>query len=435
MRRGWIVAAGALGFALLGAGAALGVARVRPAGEPPLPTARVQRGDLTVRTWTTGELRAARSIVVTAPQVGGALRIVEIVHAGQPVRKGDVIVRFDAGEQEHARDQARMDLEQAEQELTKLRADAEVQAAADDVALLKARFAVRRAELDVGANEIRGAIEAKKIELTLEEAKRGLEQLEQDVTSRGGASRAALAVAEEKRTKARLSMQAAERNIEAMTIASPVDGLASVRENQDAAGGFFFTGMTLPEYRPGDTVSAGRLLGQVLELGRMEILAKVTESDRANLSPGLDADVRVHALSRRAFRARIRTVAGLAARRVFENDAIRRFDVVFDLDGDDPSLKPGASVDVIVTASVVRDALYIPRQAVFEKNGRPVTYVRAAAGGFEPRDAKIRLRTDSHAVIEHLDAGAEVALVDPDQPAAGDVPPASAGPAMGARIK
>ena len=58
-----------------------------------------------------------------------------------------------------------------------------------------------------------------------------------------------------------------------------------MRENRDAAGGFFFSGMTLPPYRVGDTVNPGAQVIDVFDISGMEVRALVNEQDRANVEP------------------------------------------------------------------------------------------------------------------------------------------------------
>ncbi len=191
--------------------AALLAARLLGGTGGEVPTVRVARGDLDLSVHTTGELRSARSAMVAAPAVAGTLQIVRLAPSGAAVKAGDLVVEFDPSEQEFSVDQSRSELEQAEQELVRSRAEAEVQAAEDQVALLKARFAVRRAQLDLAARDLLGAIEVRKNELTLEESERRLAQLEEDLKSKATSRRAAVAVLEAKRDKARLALAAARQ--------------------------------------------------------------------------------------------------------------------------------------------------------------------------------------------------------------------------------
>ena len=150
-----------------------------------IPFAEVKHGELDMKVYTNGELRANNSMMLAAPPIGGgSLQITHLLHTGTLVKKGDVVIEFDPSEQHFKLDQNRSELLQAEQDIIKAKADAAVEAAQDKVALLKARFDVRRAELDVQKNELVSSIDARKNDLALEQAKRVLAELEQDVKSR-----------------------------------------------------------------------------------------------------------------------------------------------------------------------------------------------------------------------------------------------------------
>jgi multidrug resistance efflux pump len=362
------------------------------------------------------------------------LRIVEMVTTGQAVKSGDVVMEFDPADHQFALDQAKTEVAEADQEITKLKADAAAQAAQDEVSLLTARFAVRRAELDTSGNEFIGAIQAQKNLLTLDEAKRALAQLEEDVKSRSATQAASLAVVQEKRNKATLAMQRAQQVIESLVLRATIDGVVLVKENRDAMGGMMIWGMAMPEYREGDTVWPGRAVVDVIESGRMEIRAKVDENDRANLTSGQEAVVRIDSLPGEEFKARVGALSGLANRAsMFEMASItRQFDVTLQFEKPDPRMKGGASVWMTLEGKEIPDALTVPRQAVFQKNGKTHVFVKTGER-FEEREVRVVQRTESRAALEGLAEGTEVALIDPDavrpgSPASTSPLPAAGGP-------
>jgi multidrug resistance efflux pump len=406
------------------------VATSWPAERDQVPTASVVRGSVKLDVYATGELRAAQSVNVTAPPVGGTLRLVRLADTGASVKRGDVVLEFDPADQDYELEQSRSELAQAEQEIVKMRADNEVQTAQDQVDLLTARFDVRRAELDAAAGEeLIGSIEAHKRQLALEEARRRLAQLEEDVKSRAETSRASLAVVEEKRTKARLATERAQQVIDSLTVKAPLDGLVVIRENRDASGGFFFSGMTLPEYHAGDTVFPGRPILDVFNAAQLEIRAKVDEQERANVNPGQLAEVRADALPGRTLSATVANLSGLASRGNFFFDMCgpaRQFDATLRFSRSDIALKAGTSVQLVVAGNEISNVLHVPRQALFEKRGKPVVYVKNG-NRFEPRTVTITHRTESRVVLEGVREGDIVALVNPEE----DKKPAASLAAMG----
>ena len=419
---------------------AAAVAAVVPAAHQPaaggrggVPSSRVTRGTLKLDVYANGELRASRVASLMAPPAGGALRLVRMTDTGAAVRTGDVVMEFDPASQQFALEQAKSTLAEAGQEIIKMRADVDLRAAQDRMDLLAARFDVRRAELDARADEtIIPAIERKKRLLALEEAKRRLAQLEEDVQSRTATSRAALAVVEERRTKATLAAQRAQQIIDSLVVRTPIDGLVIARENRDGTN-MFYSGMTLPLYRTGDLVMSGRLVLEVHASDAMEVRIKVNEQDRANVTEGQTVSVVADALPGRPYPGRVSSLAGTAARgNFFDNTSgpLRMFDVTLRLDQPDPRLRPGTSVRAVVNGAEVRDALTLPRQAIFQKNGKPVVYARTGTG-FTPREVKVTHRTESRVAVEGVTEGTEVALVNPESSTTGSPAPAGTVPAGG----
>jgi HlyD family secretion protein len=413
MTRRLVVAAIAIGI-LAAAGAVAVAVPSLPARRNAVPTSLVTRGPLKLTVHAAGELRAGRTVTLVTPPVGGMLRIVTLVQTGMTVKNGESIVEFDPADQQYALEQAKSELAEAEQEIVKMKADAAVQGAQDEVALLTARFDVRRTELDAAGNEFVGAVDAQKNVLSHEEARRRLAQLLEDVKSRAATNDASLAVVQEKRTKAQLAMQRAQQVIESLVIKAPFDGVASVKENRDASGGMIFWGMILPEYRAGDQIWPGRPVVDVIESGRMEVRAKINESDRPNLVAGQPAIVEVDGLPGEKFKAHIGQLSGLASRANFWESAgvTRLFDVTLQFDQTDPRLKAGVSAAVTLEGKDVPNAIHVPRQAVFDKNGKNHVFVKVGER-FEQREVKVEQRTESRLAISGVGEGTEIALVDP----------------------
>jgi multidrug efflux pump subunit AcrA (membrane-fusion protein) len=395
-----------------------------------IPTGLAKRGDLDMKVYVNGELRASHSEMLTAPPIGGgALQITHLLHTGTAVKKGDLVMEFDPSEQRYKLDQNRSELMQADQEITKARADAAVVAAQDKVALLKARFDVRRAELDVLKNELVSSIDARKNDLALEQAKRVLAELEQDVKSRSASGEATISLAEEKRNKAKLAMDQAQDNINKMRVTAPMDGLVALEKNEGAAGGFFFSGMSLPEYHEGDQVEPGRSVGQVIDPKGMELVAKVGELERNNIKEGQLVDLQLDALPGSTFHGTVKTVGGNNARRFWEDDSSSKFEISVTLATTDAQMRPGLTAHVFINSDPQKNVIYAPRQALFLKENKRIVYVRNG-NSFEPREVKIQAQNESRAAIAGISAGTEIALVDPTAPrkaASSNAPPLGGG--------
>jgi multidrug efflux pump subunit AcrA (membrane-fusion protein) len=155
-------------------------------------------------------------------------------------------------------------------------------------------------------------------------------------------------------------------------------------------------------------------VADVIEQGRMEAHAKITETDRDNLQQGQSARIQIDALPGRAFEAKVGELNGSASRgNFFETSAVRQFDIALALDHPDPLMRAGASLRVTIDGREVRNAVHVPRQAVFDKNGRNFVYLQTG-DRFEQRDIKVENATESRAIVSGLNEGDVIALVDPD---------------------
>ena len=127
--------------------------------------------------------------------------------------------------------------------------------------------------------------------------------------------------------------------------------------------------MTLPPYRVGDSVFSGRPVIDVFDLSSMEIKATVSEQERVNVSARLPALVTSNAVPGESFKAIVTAVAGLG-RPDRNAGPLRQFEVTLELERPDARLRPGTSVQVVAQGKTVEKALQLPRQAVFEKDGK-----------------------------------------------------------------
>jgi hypothetical protein len=80
----------------------------------------------------------------------------------------------------------------------------------------------------------------------------------------------------------------------------------------------------------------------------------------------------------------------------------------------DVLIRPGLLTDVEIIVEKLSNAIHIPSQAVFEKNGKLIAYVQQGPGKWEERQIKPLKRSESTTVIsEGLKAGETIAMSDP----------------------
>jgi HlyD family secretion protein len=320
-----------VGILLLAAGAWYGYRFVQqmPQRQEQVATAKVRRGDVTIRAYSRGELRAVRSVTLAAPNLFGTVQVTRLAPVGSFAREKDLIVEFDDSERRAALEENMLEVEQIDEQIKKAKADLAIRDNQDQVDLLRTRYNVRRAELEVKRNELISAIDAKRNLLTLEEQKRRLAQLESDIESRKQQGLASLAVYQEQRNRQMIDVRREEMRIAQTKVLSPIAGLVSIRQNRS---GFFMFGQQVPDIREGDTVQPGMMIADVLDLSELEVVAKVGELDRANLHEGQEVTIALDAIANHTFRGKIKGMSGTASANVFAGDPAKRFDVIFSID-------------------------------------------------------------------------------------------------------
>jgi hypothetical protein len=294
-----------------------------------IPTAKVQRGDVVIRAYSRGELRAVRTVTLTAPNLFGTVQVTDLAPMGSLGKEKDLIVEYDDSERQSALEEARLSVQSVDEQLKKAKADLAITQSQDAVTLLKTRYNVRRAELDVQRNPIIAEIDAKKNVLTLEQQKRALLELESDIKSRQAQADSQLAVLREQRNRSLIDVQRELQRIALCKTLAPITGVVATKQNR--AGHFNF-GEQMPDIREGDTLQPGMPVADILDLSEVEVWAKVGELDRANLKEGQDATLQLDAIPDKRFGGKIKAMSGTATSDVFSGDPSKKFDVIFSVD-------------------------------------------------------------------------------------------------------
>jgi len=77
-------------------------------------------------------------------------------------------------------------------------------------------------------------------------------------------------------------------------------------------------------------------------------------------------------------------------------------------------LRPGLLADVEIVVEKIPNALHVPTQAVFQKNGKPTVFVLQKNGKYEPREVQLMKQSESLMVLSSgVQPGEIVALTDP----------------------
>src|SRR5207248_9852561 len=94
-----------------------------PQKQLPVATAKVRRGDVIVRAYSRGELRAVRSATLTAPNLFSTVQVTKLAPLGSLAKEKDLIVEFDDSERRTALEEALLEVEQIDEQIKKAQAE------------------------------------------------------------------------------------------------------------------------------------------------------------------------------------------------------------------------------------------------------------------------------------------------------------------------
>lgn len=374
--------------------------------EPTVPTIEVKRGEFLDSLQFRGEVKALKSVTISAPAEAGELRIIKVVPEGTAVKPGDVVVEFDKTKTEQDLAQFKSTLKSAEAEIGQANAQARLAEEEDKTNALKARYDVEAAKLEASKQEIVSKIEGEEARLKLADSEQKLSEAEAKQKSDQALNQATIESKEEASQKAKYDVARAERALSQMSLRAPSAGTISLLQHWGGSG--------MVTYRPGDQAWPGAAIAELPDPNTLRITARVDETERGRLSPNQPVTVQLNAIPDRQFTGHIAQIGAIASLDFSSGWPINRnFMLEIGLDQTDSRFKPGITGDVTVVVDKVPNALIMPAQALFQKSGQNVAYVWHG-GEFEERPVEVARRSGDRIMVgKGIIAGEQVALRDP----------------------
>jgi RND family efflux transporter MFP subunit len=401
-RRVRLAVSGLLLAILLGVGALAGVVRGRRANEPVLVTVEnVGRSTVEAVVSAMGTLRPGTEARVRAP-LSGTIEAV-LVSAGQEVRAGDVLVRYQRDALEASLREAGLRVSEARSRLAAL----ELQLNLEEAVFAREReqSQARVRQLRTAYQDVQGLspTDSRRVQaaesLIQAEAEYELLKLRQEgrrvLPEAMAAARAGLVAAER-------AQAAAQAQLARATVISPIDGTV-IQVALEA----------------GAPAATGALLVMVADLDRLRAEVRVDELDVGRVHLGQQAAVYPGAFLDEGFPGVAESIAPAAE---LEGRAAR-FAVAILLDNREGRLRPGMTVDAHLIVERAEDVLSVPLQAVLG-DGEQQAVLVVAGGLVERRLIVSGVRSSTRVEIRSGVAEGESVVVGPlhllDQMAPGD---------------
>jgi RND family efflux transporter MFP subunit len=372
-----------------------------------VPTYVVSLGDFSRKIHAEGNLKAADATLLGPPaKMRRPLKIAWLAPDGSRVKEGDVVIRFDPTDLEEELKEGRHDRATTDSQITQKAVREE-----GSRRNLERDTEVANLELDYAEGfqskdtEIFSRTEIIEAEIDKELASTKKEHAEQVGRVHGELAQAELDLLAIERRKAELTISQAEEGLQDLEVRAPHDGIFVLKKVWGRR----------PEV--GQMVWGGNAVAEIPEPATMEAQIYVLEADAGGLEVDLPATILLDARPGVIYQAQVNKVAALAQRRN-HRVPIQYFAVTLALEETVPEvMKPGQRVQAVLTLDELEDVLTVPRQAVFEEDGKKIVYARRG-GRFEPVEVELGPAAPGRLVIEKgLEEGDRIALRDPTRPA------------------
>jgi HlyD family secretion protein len=367
--------------------------------EVPVRAAKADRETITATIQTNGKIEPLNNFEAHAPAATAVKRV--LVHEGQHVKVGQLLVELDDAAFRSQAARARTQIRAAEADLNAVHSGG----TREEVLTNQSQLSTARTERDAAQRNLeamralqqRGAASAGEVrdaESRLNTAQAQMALLEQKLKQRYSGSDVAKVQAQEEEAKA--AHAAAVELLQQSNVRSPRDG----------------TVYQLP-VRPGQFVGAGDLLVQVADLSKLQLRAFVDEPDVGRLQAGQPVRVTWDALPGMTWEGKVTqvptTVVTLGTRNVGQ----------FTCTVENPAEKllPNVNVNVSIVTAKHDNALTVPREAIHQDDGKRFVY-QIVDGELKRRDVQTSLSNlTKMEVTQGLSDGALVALIADNQQA------------------
>jgi multidrug efflux pump subunit AcrA (membrane-fusion protein) len=410
-KRRWIF--GWVTVILIGGGAVFAAFHL---GTPPpieVPTARVQRGEFIISVRGRGEVKSARSVIISAPQTPES-RIVSLAAAGKPIKKGDVVVEFDPVTQEQTYLDRNSQVRQVESEIVQAQAQHKIINEQDAMVLMQTEYNLERAKLEASKQEILSEIQGAKNRIDVGVAEGEVTKAHTAIGAHKEAQEADLVRLGERKDKTVRDMERAKKYLESMILRAPIEGMVIILPNFRSGGQF---GSSPPPFKEGDRAWTGAPIAEIPDMSELQVEFRIEEVDRGLLKEGQAVKIKVDAVPDLELDGTMTWISPIAQLVFRSFPPEKNFPAKARIHKVDPRLRPGMSATAEVIIERQDSALTIPIKASFELDGKPAVFLQRGTR-YQRQAIKAGKRNATDLVVlAGLNEGQVVALENPEEAA------------------
>ena len=368
-----------------------------------IPTYTIKKDVFLVSISENGEIKAKKSIAISAPRIRSSLKIIQLVPEGNYIEAGEMVAKFEPTEVLTKLRDAEAKLEISRSNKQKLLANHASQMAEMESDLKSSELSFELSELNM--EQMKFEAEAKRREAELQHNKNELnfQKTKQTFKSKKIIQKSELENMNVEIRQKINELEKAQRDLDALTLISTAEGLVVYGINWSNQG---------QKFQVGDQPWRGQVIVTLPDLSKMESHTYVNEVDISKVKTGQKVEVKLDAFQDSLFWGEVAKVARLGKKKD-DQSTIKVFDVFIDIKGVSEILKPGMTTSNKIIMDEISDRIFIPHEALFDVDEELIVY-RKDGSGFDEVVVKAGKKSDDFVIIESgLEDGDVVALRNP----------------------
>jgi RND family efflux transporter MFP subunit len=189
-------------------------------------------------------------------------------------------------------------------------------------------------------------------------------------------------------TQAEINVKKAQIALEKTRIVAPFSGI-----------------ITDIKVSPGENITVGRELFTLVNISRIQVHARVLESEIGKMKVGREVDLKFSAYPEKVFKGRVSAISPVV------NPEDKTCKVFVDVDNPKEEIKPGMHAEVEIAAEIHQNRLLVPQDAILTRSGRKLLFV-VEEGLAKWRYIEVGLENEGFAeVLDGVEAG-ELVIIE-----------------------
>jgi HlyD family secretion protein len=334
--------------------------------------AAVKQGEFRVEIETTGELEAKNSVKILGPQ---SLRnfqiwqvtIQNIVSEGTVVKKGDWVATLDRSEFQNKFSAKQIELDKASSKFNQTQLDTTLQMRQSRDELINLKYAVEETEIVLEQSKFEPPATIKQAEINLDKSKRAYDQAVENYKIKKKQNIEKMREVNAELRKIQSEFDGMTKVLESFNVLAPEDGMVIYEKGWD--GKPIKSGSQIQMWEP--TVAT------LPDLTTMVSKTYVNEVDVRKVTAGQHVEVGLDAYPDKKLKGLVTSVANVGEQR--PNSDAKVFEVMVQIDGTDPTLRPSMTTSNKIVTNVQDSVLFVPLESLHNQFDS-ITYIFKKSG-------------------------------------------------------